>query len=475
MTKEPLPHLIIVADEFAELKKEEPEFMSGLISASRVGRSLGIHLILTTQKSGGSVDDQIQSNSRFRLCLKVQDINDSREMIKRPDAARLTKPGRAYIRVGEDEYFDLFQSYFSGAPYTVSEQSVNRETEDFTVSVVEINETRNQLIPKLNTVKHTDYDELQAVVNYIVSTAHKHDITELPGPWLPELPESISLSELGAYGLNYAWPQLPIGVFDNPKSQSQGVQYIDFATNGHHAIYGTSGTGKTTLLKTILIGIGHFYTPAELTAYIIDAGGWSLSTFEEMPNIGGIALDREEEKIIKLQELILAEIEHRKKVFLNNAVSSLKAYREDVSKDMPAIILVVDNIVPLFELYPGIENFFVTIARDGATYGIYLLYTANSTSGVRYKIIQNVKGAISYELTDKGDYPTIVGRPEESLPKIVGRAYFKGNPPIVFQTATPFKNMSDREANDLIRQECITMSTEWTGSRPKLYLSCRRY
>lgn len=467
MAKEPLPHLIIVADEFAELKKEEPEFMSGLISASRVGRSLGIHLILATQKPGGIVDDQIQSNSRFRLCLKVQDINDSREMIKRPDAARLTKPGRAYIRVGEDEYFDLFQSYFSGAPYTVSEQSVNRDTEDFVVSVVEINGIRTHLIPKHSKVKHTDYDELQAVVNYIVSTAREHDITELPGPWLPELPESISISELGAYGLNYGWPQLPIGVFDKPKSQSQGVQYIDFATNGHHAIYGTSGTGKTTLLKTILIGIGRFYTPAELTAYIIDAGGWSLSIFAGMPNVGGIALDGEEEKIIKLQELILAEIDYRKKVFLRNAVSSLKAYREEVSKDMPAIILVVDNIVPLFELYPDIENFFVTIARDGATYGIYLLYTANSTSGVRYKIIQNVKGAISYELTDKGDYPTIVGRPEESLPKIIGRAYFKGNPPTVFQTAIPYKNTSDREANDLIRQECLTLSAEWNGSRPK--------
>ena len=467
MAKEPLPHLIIVADEFAELKKEEPDFMSGLISASRVGRSLGIHLILATQKPGGIVDDQIQSNSRFRLCLKVQDINDSREMIKRPDAARLTKPGRAYIRVGEDEYFELFQSYFSGAPYTVSEQDVDRETEDFDVSVVEINGTRTRLIPKRNKIRHTDYDELQAVVNYIVATAHEHDIAKLPGPWLPELPERISLSELNAYGLSLAWPQLPIGVYDDPKAQSQGVQYIDFAADGHYAIYGTSGTGKTTLLKTILISIGRFYTPTELTAYIIDAGGWSLSAFADMPNIGGIALDGEEEKIIKLQELILAEIEARKKVFLRNAVSSLKAYREDVSKDMPAILLVVDNIVPLFELYPDIESFFVTIARDGATYGIYLLYTANSTSGVRYKIIQNVKGAAAYELTDKGDYPTIVGRPEESLPKIIGRAYFKGNPPTVFQTATPYQNTSDREATDLIRRECTAMSAAWKGRRPK--------
>ena len=126
-----------------------------------------------------------------------------------------------------------------------------------------------------------------------------------------------------------------------------------------------------------------------------------------------------------------------------------------------------DNIVPLFEMYPDIENFFITIARDGATYGIYLLYSANSTSGVRYKIIQNVKGAISFELTDKGDYPSIVGRPEESLAKILGRAYFKGNPPTVFQAAIPFKCSSDREATELIQKECIALASSWTGSRAK--------
>ena len=465
MTGEPLPHLIIVADEFAELKKEEPEFMSGLISASRVGRSLGIHLILATQKPGGIVDDQIQSNSRFRLCLKVQDINDSREMLRRPDAARLTHPGRAYIRVGEDEYFDLFQSYYSGASYI--ESDTKAEANEFTVSFVEMDGSRNQLIPKSNHVKSSGVDELQAVIHYIVKAADRHGIQKLPGPWLPELPDIIALPDLEAMTSSLVWPQLPIGIYDNPKQQSQGLQSIDFSTDGHYAIYGTSGTGKTTLLKTILMGIGRYYTPEEICAYIIDAGGWSLSAFVGMPNIGGVALDSEEEKITKLQELILEEFERRKKLFLRNSVSSLKAYREDISSDLPAIVIAVDNIVPLFELYPDIESFFVTIARDGATYGIYLLYSANSTSGVRYKIVQNVRGAVAFELTDKGDYPMIVGRPEEGLPKITGRGYFKGNPPTVFQTAVPFNCSSDREMNDTIQRECMKLSAEWKGARPK--------
>ena len=465
MAKEPLPHLIIVADEFAELKKEEPEFMAGLISASRVGRSLGVHSILATQKPGGIVDDQIQSNSRFRLCLKVQDATDSREMIKRPDAARLTQPGRAYIRVGEDEYFDLFQSYYSGAPYIETDRSDKQE--EFEVSFVELNGARNNLIPKPKRSKNSDIDELQAIVNNIVDTAQKHNIPQLSGPWLPELPELLALDKLDQQAQSLSWPKLPIGLYDNPKAQAQGLQTIDFSAEGHHAIYGTSGTGKTTLLKTILLGIGRYYRPDEISAYVIDAGGWSLSAFAGMPNIGGVTLDSEEEKIEKLQTLVLDEFESRKKLFLKNSVSSLKAYREDISSDLPAIIIAVDNIVPLFEMYPDIENFFVSIARDGATYGIYLLYTANSTSGVRYKIVQNIRGAIAFELTDKGDYPTIVGRPEETLAKITGRAFFKGNPPTVFQAAIPFRCSGDREANDYIQRESAQKNAGWNGPRPK--------
>lgn len=465
MAAVPLPHLVIVADEFAELKKEEPEFMAGLISASRVGRSLGIHLILATQKPGGIVDDQIQSNSRFRLCLKVQDVNDSREMLKRPDAARLTQAGRAYFRVGEDEYFDLFQSYYSGAPYQPDEAS--DKSEAFEVSFVETNGARVQLIPKRKPAQKAETDELQAIVRYVTAAAERLGIKKLPGPWLPELPENISLCDLKANALFLTWPQLPVGLFDSPKTQSQGVQTIDFSSEGHYAVYGATGTGKTTLLKTVLMAIGEFYRPSEICAYIIDAGGWSLSAFADMPHIGGIALDGEEEKIEKLQGLILQEFERRKNLFLRHSVSSLRAYREDVSDELPAIVVAVDNIIPLFELYPDIESFFVTIARDGATYGIYLLYTANSTSGVRYKIIQNIRGAIAFELTDKGDYPTTVGRPEEDLPKIMGRAYYKGKPPVVFQAATAFRCGSDREQNELIKRRCAAVNAEWKGVRPK--------
>lgn len=115
--KEPIPHLFIIIDEFAELKREEPDFMRELISVAQVGRSLGVHLILSTQKPAGTVDENIWSNSKFRLCLRVQDRQDSMDMLHRADAAYLTQAGRGFLQVGNDEIFELFQSGYSGAAY----------------------------------------------------------------------------------------------------------------------------------------------------------------------------------------------------------------------------------------------------------------------------------------------------------------------------------------------------------------------
>lgn len=116
-TEIPLPHLFIIVDEFAELKREEEGFLKELISVAQVGRSLGVHLILATQKPEGTVDENIWSNSRFRICLRVQDSKDSMYMLHKSDAAYLTQTGRAYLQVGNNEIYELFQSGWSGAVY----------------------------------------------------------------------------------------------------------------------------------------------------------------------------------------------------------------------------------------------------------------------------------------------------------------------------------------------------------------------
>ncbi len=110
VVKEPMAHLFIISDEFAELKTQQPDFMNELVSTARIGRSLGVHLILATQKPAGVVNDQIWSNSKFKVCLKVQDRSDSMEMLKRPEAASIKETGRFYLQVGYNDLFDIGQS-----------------------------------------------------------------------------------------------------------------------------------------------------------------------------------------------------------------------------------------------------------------------------------------------------------------------------------------------------------------------------
>jgi len=162
-----MPHLFLISDEFAELKKEQPDFMSELVSAARIGRSLGVHLILATQKPSGVVDDQIWSNSKFKLALKVANESDSNEVLKTPDAARITQPGRAYLQVGNNEIYELFQSAWSGAPY--SEDVVERgfDSRVYLINQLGQGELLNEDLSEVDKSEESKLTELDVVVNYV--------------------------------------------------------------------------------------------------------------------------------------------------------------------------------------------------------------------------------------------------------------------------------------------------------------------
>ena len=192
MVKRPISHLFIISDEFAELKAQQPEFMSQLISTARIGRSLGVHLILSTQKPAGVVDDQIWSNSRFRVCLKVQDKADSMDMIKCPDAAMLTKTGRFYLQVGYNELFELGQSAWCGAQYIPSDKirkNVNNSLDFINGLGTPIKSIEDN---KKNVVITSKGEELPNIVKYLVNVANEQNITTSK-LWLDPIPEFISI------------------------------------------------------------------------------------------------------------------------------------------------------------------------------------------------------------------------------------------------------------------------------------------
>ena len=251
--EEPMPHLLIIADEFAELKKEQPDFVRALVSAARVGRSLGINLILATQKPSGVVDDEIWSNTRFRICLRVADKQDSNEMLKRTDAAYITGTGRGFLQVGNDEIFDEFQSGWSGAPYT-PEVPFN---DDSKAKAVIIGLTGKPEAVKKKKKKKGDnvkkFTQLDAMVQYAANLAEENHIKPLRQIWLPPLPGIFYLDDL-----ELTWDEkqikLPVGLADDPQNQRQFPVYLDFIRDGHLLICGSAGSGKTSLVQTILYG-----------------------------------------------------------------------------------------------------------------------------------------------------------------------------------------------------------------------------
>ena len=296
---EPLPHLIIIVDEFAELKAEQPEFMKELISAARIGRSLGVHLILATQKPAGQVNEQIWSNSRFKLCLKVQSKEDSNEVLKSPLAAEIKEPGRAYLQVGNNEIFELFQSAYSGVP----EREDEGTGKAFTIYEVPDGGKKVPVyVKKKNKGQEGMNNQLGAIVSYVSEYFRSIQIPQLPDICLPPLRECIEFPPVSKEAVQeqkkevgfYAW----IGVYDDPDHQNQD-QYAVNLSAANMIIIGSAQTGKTTILQNVIRSLSEQYTPDEVAIYIIDFASMVLKNFETLNHVGGVVSSSEDEKLKK--------------------------------------------------------------------------------------------------------------------------------------------------------------------------------
>ena len=182
--------------EDAELKAQEPDFMDDLVSTARIGRSLGVHLILATQKPAGVVNDQINSNSKFRVCLKVQTRMDSEEMLHRPEAAEIKETGRFYLQVGYNEFFALGQSAWCGADYEPQEEVIVHRDE-----TLQLLDSTGQEIYSVRPAKKknkAEVSQLVAIVHYLSQLAKEKKL--IPRQlWTDPIPKIISLEKIQEY------------------------------------------------------------------------------------------------------------------------------------------------------------------------------------------------------------------------------------------------------------------------------------
>ena len=435
--KEPIPHLLIICDEFAELKQQQPDFMDELISVARIGRSLGVHLILATQKPAGIVNDQIRSNSRFGICLKVQDRQDSIDVIKRPDAAELKSAGQFYMQVGNDEYFTLGLAAWSGAKYEPAE--IIKKNVDTSMKFVS---DTGSIIKRIDNSKKIQTkkqgEQLTNIVKYIYELGRNENI-KLKPLWLESLPEIIFLKDIKKkYNVEKRQNEIipVIGEYDDPYNQRQGVVELNFSKQGNMIIYGNAESGKETLITTMIFDLITTYAVKEVQMYLLDFGSETLKIFKDAPHVGDVVLSTDAEKLTRLFEMLQREMKERTQL-LSNYGGDIGLYTKSTNKEMPQIIVIINNYEGFLENYgEKFDDALLTLCRDGIKYGIIFILSVSAYNSVRYRLLQNFRQKIALQLNNEDDYMNILEGVKRQRPShIFGRGLIKYNDIYEFQTA----------------------------------------
>ena len=455
----PISHLFIISDEFAELKKEEPEFMAELISTARIGRSLGVHLILATQKPSGVVDDQIWSNSKFRVCLKVQDKSDSNDMIKCPDAAFIKETGRFILQVGYNEFFAKGQSAYAGMPYYESDR--HKKTVDTDISFIDNN---GEIYKEINSEKKIvsavyKGEELSNILKEIIETANNTE-THVKKLWLDPIPENIYIDELlkkYTYTKENFILNPIIGEYDAPQYQKQNLLTLPLSKGGNTLIYGISGSGKEKLLTTLIYSLMITHYSTEVNVYILDFGAEVFSSFKKTPIIGDIIISSEEDKIKNYYKYIIKEFNERKKLF-QDYNGDYYNYVNKNSTPKPIILTIINNFENYTEIFGDTYTELLTkVIREGEKYGILFIITVNSPNSISYRLTQYFKQNICLQLKDTYDYKSILGNNVRVVPSnkkdrgviLVNKEGFE------FQTADP---TNTKDLNEYIFNLSVELS-----------------
>lgn len=460
--KTPLPHLILIVDEFAELKAEQPEFMKELISAARIGRSLGVHLILATQKPSGQVNEQIWSNSRFKLCLKVQSQEDSNEVLKSPLAAEIKEPGRAYMQVGNNEVFELLQSAYSGAPEKMDDTSIK----EFSIySLSSCGRRTPVYTQKRKKAEGVNTTQLDAIVDYVASYCSSKGVNRLSNICLPPLEDYLTVpTNLGDYTLD----SIPLGVYDDPDSQYQGLAHFNLCDD-NTMIIGASQTGKTNLIQSIIRLISSKYSPKDAVFYIADFGAMYLKNFETLHHVGGVVTISEAEKFKNLFKLLTEEVQRRKARFLDCGLSSYAAYREAGYTDLPHIFFVIDNFSAFKEVYAdAYEDQFVYLTREGISCGISILVTNASTNGLGYRYMSNFACRLSFRCNDAGEYMNIFDRCRMQPKDVPGRMLCKLNKELYeMQSFIAFEGEKELDRSNAVKKFVDEINAQYPNEMGK--------
>lgn len=423
------PSMLICVDEFAALLAEVPEFVEGMVSIAQRGRSLGMHMLLATQRPAGVVTPQIKANTDLRIALRVAAPDDSVDVIDAPDAAHISRrtPGRAWLRRTGHGTRELVQVAWVGAREELHTGDAKVRISPFTAREL------NPAGGRHGSARVHPSSDLERIVASTGTAFLRSGVPAPKKPWLPALPEQVPLAcaapgrvVLGegardealvagtrseTHTIDQAGGLLVLGLIDRPAEQSQLPWVVDYARGGHLLVYGASGSGKSEVLRSVAAAATAGST-ADVPdcVYAIDAGGGALSVLERMPSVGSVVLEQQTERMLRLIRMLARAVEERNALLASKGAADVAALAA-LGVPLQRIHLLVDNLPAVLDAVEGggpvrrqHAEHLVTILQEGRRCGVHVTATTPQRTGLTSPVQATFGQRLVLRMTVPDDY-----------------------------------------------------------------------
>lgn len=409
LTTPPLPALFIVVDEFSELLSQHPDFAELFVAIGRLGRSLGMHLLLASQRLDEGRLRGLETHLSYRICLKTFSASESRAVLGVPDAYHLpSSPGAAYLKTGSGDLV-RFQTAFVSAPHQRPRIAERPDAPAmprlFTAAPV------GRLIEHPNHGPHEVGARTRTLMDSVLDRLAGHGMSAHP-VWLPPLKESPALDDLIHITAVDRPLSVPIGLVDCPYDQRRDVLTVDLAgAAGHVAIVGAPQSGKSTTLRTLVMAVAATHDPSATQFYCLDFGGGSLSSLRHVPHVGSVAgrsdVDLCRRTVAEMESVMRA----REARFRRLGIDSMAVFRQLRSVGDAAVaddphgdvFLVIDGWATLRQDFDSLEPAVIAIAAQGLSFGVHVVVVASRWAEIRPALKDQIGTRIELRLGDPAD------------------------------------------------------------------------
>ncbi|WP_084128036.1 type VII secretion protein EccCa [Demequina sp. NBRC 110055] len=462
----PMPHLFVVIDEFGELLTAEPEFVDLLLTIGRIGRSIGVHMLLSSQRIESGKLRGLDTYLSYRIGLRTFSESESQVVLNTVDAFHLPpEPGWGFLKVDTTVYTRFRSGYVSGP--TPGPIELDTDEPAFAVPLPASNSLAAVLQGReeSSATRATPDAPRPPLVEEAVARLRK-DVPPVASVWLPPLPERLALFDV--LDSHHREPlQVPLGLIDDPARQFQGSWRIDLDANGgHHAVIGAPQSGRTTFLRAFAAGIATTHTPAQVTMYGLDLAGAGLARLEGFPHVGGIVTRHRAEQHLRLLEELHAMLAERERLFREMAIESMAHWRAVHAAGRlptvisPDVVLLVDGYGLVRTDFDHLEAPMADLLTRGGSFGIHVVMSLTRWAEVPMRHQPLIGNKVELRLNDPTE-STIARKLAETV-KRPGRALTAAK--LFAQVAIPrIDDGPEENAGEALTALAQRTAADWRG------------